>query len=94
MSKRAKAEGNCKIKGLGINTDGHITKSFSPRELIARIKAVLRRSSFISADGNISLGPITLQIEKRVLLTKNKETVLTPIAFKCIFGNKTTVKAA
>ena len=41
----AKTEETDKIVGLSIGADDYVTKPFSPRELVARIKAALRRSS-------------------------------------------------
>ena len=45
----ARGEETDKLVGLGIGADDYLTKPFSPRELVARIKAVLRRSSAAAA---------------------------------------------
>lgn len=52
----AKAEEDNKVQGLEIGADDYITKPFSPRELVARLKAVLRR-----ADGTSDHGPIEVE---------------------------------
>src|SRR5438876_11313886 len=45
----ARGEETDKLVGLGIGADDYLTKPFSPRELVARIKAVLRRASAVAA---------------------------------------------
>ena len=49
-----------KIAGLDQGADDYITKPFSPRELVARIKALIRRKTPEHAELEMSLGPLTL----------------------------------
>ncbi|MEO8457985.1 MAG: response regulator transcription factor [Chloroflexota bacterium] len=51
----ARSEETDKLVGLGLGADDYVTKPFSPRELAARVKAVLRRSSGVRSEAGDSL---------------------------------------
>lgn len=77
----AKGEESDKIVGLAIGGDDYITKPFSPKEVAYRVKAQLRRSSYLQpsqAEPVIKKGPFELN-EQQAELTKNGEAIeLTP----------------
>lgn len=56
----AKVEEDNKIRGLEVGADDYITKPFSPRELVARLKAVLRRATPPGVDSAIEVNGLTL----------------------------------
>jgi two-component system phosphate regulon response regulator PhoB len=56
----AKTEENDKVRGLQVGADDYVTKPFSPRELMARISAVLRRSEPEPENATLELGPLQL----------------------------------
>src|SRR6202451_2642791 len=64
-----------RIVGLELGADDYLSKPFNPRELVARIRAILRRASSRSARGNVpdelSVGPITLNSGTRQVHVSN-----------------------
>tara|TARA_Y100000996_G_scaffold413891_1_gene403248 strand:- start:435 stop:1130 length:696 start_codon:yes stop_codon:yes gene_type:complete len=79
-----------KLKGLDIGADDYIEKPFSPRELMSRVKAVLRRSGKRDIEINISESKIIrteyfeIDINSHKVLIKNKPIKLTPTEFKIL----------
>jgi two-component system alkaline phosphatase synthesis response regulator PhoP len=81
----AKAEEADRVLGLESGADDYVTKPFSPRELVARIRAVLRRAdkNFSETEDKetIILGPIKMDLRQHKVLVDNNEIDLTPKEF-------------
>jgi DNA-binding response OmpR family regulator len=66
------------VRALEIGADDYLTKPFSPRTLLARIHAILRRSELI-LPAVLATGGATLEVERHVLRFESTETHLTPL---------------
>lgn len=63
-----------KVLGLEIGADDYVTKPFSGRELLARIKALLRRTGeVISGEGALKVGPIEIDQDRHQVLIRGQE---------------------
>lgn len=66
-----------KVLGLDSGADDYITKPFGIMEFLSRVKAVLRRSGNVSNPSELSVGRITMYIDKHVVIADGKEVALT-----------------
>ncbi len=81
----AKSQDIDKIKGLEDGADDYITKPFNPKELILRIKSILRRTNVDEKiDDNLSFHPFSMDIYSKKFRKNNIEIKLTPIEFEII----------
>ncbi len=73
-----------KITGLETGADDYMTKPFSPRELLARIAAVLRRRVPLAADGAIEIGGLSLQPASQRVTASGVQLVLGPTEYRLL----------
>jgi DNA-binding response OmpR family regulator len=78
----AKAEEIDRIVGLEFGADDYVTKPFSPREVVLRIRAILRRGE--KADERLSAGPIAIDPARHEVRVNGKQVHLTSIEFKLL----------
>ena len=82
----AKGEEFDRVLGLTIGADDYVVKPFSPRELVARIKAILRRTGtpVKERQDRLSMGGLVLDGQNHEVMVDNQQIALTPSEFKLL----------
>ena len=83
----AKGEERDKVRGLDLGADDYLTKPFGPAELLARVRAILRRRA-PTADAvptTLTIGELTINLARRRVLRGSDEIRLTPTEYKLLY---------
>lgn len=80
----AKGEEEDKVKGLETGADDYVIKPFSPKELVARVKAILRRLSPMSAEDVIEFNGLSLDPVSHRVTSQDKPIDMGPTEFKLL----------
>ena len=81
----AKVEEVDKLVGLSVGADDYVTKPFSPRELVARVRAILRRSAPAALTRpRLARGGLVMELERHEVSVEGREVRLTPIEYKLL----------
>jgi DNA-binding response OmpR family regulator len=70
-----------RVLGLELGADDYLTKPFSPRELVSRVKAVLRRTQGVATAAALTVGPVRIEHTTRRVLADDREISLTATEF-------------
>src|SRR5438874_12812838 len=78
----AKAEEVDRIVGLEFGADDYVTKPFSPREIVLRIRAIFRRGE--KPDESLKAGPVSIDLARHEVRVNGKQVHLTSLEFKLL----------
>jgi len=86
----ARGQDQDKIRGLDLGADDYLTKPFSIDELLARVRAVLRRSQMQPSENGrgavalVTIGEMTIDLAQHGVTVRGKEVQLTPIEYRLL----------
>ena len=72
------------VRGLDLGADDYLTKPFSPRTLLARVRALLRRASQEAPPRPTAVGGLTLDEERHLLHVGERQVVLAPLELRML----------
>ena len=77
----ARGEESDRVSGLELGADDYVTKPFSPKELVARVTALLRRAGRTSTAAPLQYGPITIDADRHTVAVDGEDVRLTAKEF-------------
>src|SRR3954447_3189775 len=80
----ARGEENDRIRGLETGADDYVTKPFSPRELLARVSAIMRRIRPALAGESLEVGDLTLDVASHRVVRQGRMIPLGPTEFRLL----------
>ncbi|MFQ5938650.1 MAG: phosphate regulon transcriptional regulator PhoB [Alphaproteobacteria bacterium] len=80
----ARGEESDRIRGLDSGADDYVTKPFSPSELVARVRAVLRRSRPALAQDSLGYGDLVMDLARRRVTREGRAIHLSPTEFRLL----------
>jgi two-component system alkaline phosphatase synthesis response regulator PhoP len=81
----ARGDETDRVAGLELGADDYVVKPFSPRELVARVRAVLRRAEAVPlTDERIETGDLVLDLVRRRVTVAGRVVILTPTEFELV----------
>jgi two-component system KDP operon response regulator KdpE len=80
----AVGEEQMKIDALAHGADDYVTKPFGPGELVARVRAALRRAGRDTSDPRVEAGPLTIDLAAHTVWVAGEEVRLTPTEFSLL----------
>lgn len=80
----ARTDETDRVVGLELGADDYVVKPFGPKELVARVRALLRRVESSSADEVHRVGDVTVDVPKMRVVVKGGDVELTPSEFQLV----------